>query len=325
MKRFFSPVRSQGGKADKRARRAQFVTCPACGKAVPDSAINVHLDSQDCLARAVRGVKEKDAAASPSAEQDTARRVRPPADGHDTQLSPPMAQAGATAAPASPGAPDALAQLMRSSALRSDLGAAVKHPELPGHYLVHDFVSEAEQRDILAALDASKAPAWHEHDFNGPAFRQAWGVQPDLKARVIRPARYPMPDFLRVCLDRFAEVLPSVLGRFKPSEANALDYHRWRGHRLDAHFDDRHLNGDVLATLSLAGTAVMTYCKAHDRQRVPGQESVRVELPPRTLAVQTGLVRYGYTHAIANADLLSDRRVSITFRETGPKAKRVEL
>ena len=37
-------------------------------------------------------------------------------------------------------------------------------------------------------------------------------------------------------------------------------------------------------------------------------------LPRLALQIQSGTVRYDYRHSIANADLLSDRRVSITFR-----------
>lgn len=44
-------------------------------------------------------------------------------------------------------------------------------------------------------------------------------------------------------------------------------------------------------------------------------------LPRRSLSIQTGQCRYDYTHAIANEDLLSERRVSITFRELGKNVK----
>ena len=40
-----------------------------------------------------------------------------------------------------------------------------------------------------------------------------------------------------------------------------------------------------------------------------------MELPRRSLQLQTGHVRFNYQHAIANADLLGPRRVSITLRK----------
>lgn len=49
------------------------------------------------------------------------------------------------------------------------------------------------------------------------------------------------------------------------------------------------------------------------QQEIP-EGRVRVLLPRLALQIQSGTVRYDYRHSIANADLLSDRRVSITFR-----------
>jgi alkylated DNA repair dioxygenase AlkB len=50
-------------------------------------------------------------------------------------------------------------------------------------------------------------------------------------------------------------------------------------------------------------------------ERIPGEEK-RVLLRRRTLQVLTGKARYDYSHGICNEDLLSDRRVSITMRES---------
>ena len=42
----------------------------------------------------------------------------------------------------------------------------------------------------------------------------------------------------------------------------------------------------------------------------------RVFLPRRTLQILTGRARYHYRHGIHNADLSSERRISITLRES---------
>ena len=42
----------------------------------------------------------------------------------------------------------------------------------------------------------------------------------------------------------------------------------------------------------------------------------KVHLPHRCLQVLTGKARYEFSHGIDNCDLLSDRRVSLTMRET---------
>jgi len=146
----------------------------------------------------------------------------------------------------------------------------------------------------------------------------------------------------------------SVLQGFRPNEANAIDYRRAEGHFLAPHCDvslrlhivcdrlprertclkgrgcrrqDRRLSGTVLVNLSLAGDARMRYTedKAFLRQRaqaaaggaqpVVGPPSVLVQLPRRSLQVQSGRVRYNFRHGIAREDLLAERRVSITFRQ----------
>ena len=96
-----------------------------------------------------------------------------------------------------------------------------------------------------------------------------------------------------------------------PNEANAIDYHRKQGHWLQNHVDDRQLSKEPIANLSVAGDCYMTF----RNERVRG-ESKRVLLPRRTLQVLTGKARYDYSHGICNKDLLSDRRVSITMRES---------
>ena len=42
-----------------------------------------------------------------------------------------------------------------------------------------------------------------------------------------------------------------------------------------------------------------------------------MRLRRRSVQVQSGEVRYRYTHAIENRGLLSDRRISIAFRQNG--------
>ena len=52
-------------------------------------------------------------------------------------------------------------------------------------------------------------------------------------------------------------------------------------------------------------------------KRNSGQLAQRYEvlLPRRSLQIQQGAVRYDYRHSIPNHELLSDRRVSVTFRQ----------
>lgn len=194
---------------------------------------------------------------------------------------------------------------------------AVPHGSLKGQCLVLDFVSVEEEASLLAWLDSEAEPRWVLRDFNGPAYGKRWGVTTDLNRRTVGPPLHPMPPQLLALARRMREALRGAAGctspiaNFEPNEANALDYRRDEGHHLKAHCDDRQLSGDTIVNLTLAGDAVMTYTL--DRA-VPSGAPVRVHLPRRSLQVQGGNVRYSYRHAIDNADLLSERRVSITFR-----------
>jgi hypothetical protein len=68
-------------------------------------------------------------------------------------------------------------------------------------------------------------------------------------------------------------------------------------------------------SLSLAGDCYMTFRNQamHRNLAVPEQ---RVLLKRRCLQVLTGKARYDFSHGISNPDLRSDRRVSITMRES---------
>ena len=84
-----------------------------------------------------------------------------------------------------------------------------------------------------------------------------------------------------------------------------------RGHYLGAHCDDRQLSGLILCNLSLGCAATMTYTSDKSKDEAPH----RVELPRRSLQLQTQRVRFEYAHGIAAEDLQGERRVSITFRK----------
>jgi len=93
--------------------------------------------------------------------------------------------------------------------------------------------------------------------------------------------------------------------------------------------------------LSLLGDCVMTYARDAKRKQKATRTSlpdvlsredenetrseetaVDVFLPRRSLQLQTGETRYDFSHAIRNENLLADRRVSVTFRESAPPAAR---
>lgn len=88
------------------------------------------------------------------------------------------------------------------------------------------------------------------------------------------------------------------------------------GQGIAAHIDHPRAFGDVVATLSLGDSWVMTF-----RRRGARDDQRDVLLPERSLAVMRSEARYGWTHEIAkrhketiDGKRRRKRRVSVTFR-----------
>jgi alkylated DNA repair dioxygenase AlkB len=153
--------------------------------------------------------------------------------------------------------------------------------------------------------------------------------------------------------DEQLKKLYTMLQLFIPNDVNAIEYIRDSGHSLLAHIDDRQKHTEPIANLSLVGDCYMTYTidpnKKLNADDAPSKKKKKtmsssiskcddvdatenktsngdtvikdvyhVFLPRRTLQILTGRSRYDYKHGIQNSDLCSERRVSITLRETKP-------
>lgn len=221
--------------------------------------------------------------------------------------------------------------------------STLNNPLPPGLFLFPDFVTRDEEQVLLEMLDHPHAlPPWKMSRFNGQSHGKRWGVHCNLRDRRVDSPEHALPIPL---LDIVAKKLPhlvltscgnptttqrkrydeTTVPFFSPNEANAIDYRKARGDWLHAHVDDRKLSKEPIANLSLAGDCYMTYTftttsattTSSKRSIQQQQQQVyKVWLPRRCLQVLTGPARYNYTHAIANDDLKSDRRVSITLRES---------
>ncbi|EFJ43731.1 hypothetical protein VOLCADRAFT_119009 [Volvox carteri f. nagariensis] len=230
--------------------------------------------------------------------------------------------------------------IAEAAAVAGEMRAEVSHPALEGQYLVLEFVTPAEEAELLAMCDDPVLkPSWSPWigQMYGNATAQKtrgkrWGVLPDYHRRGVAPVEHPLPPLLRILTERM-RVQVGLLRCFQPNEANAIDYWRSRGSWLRPHVDDRILSGDLIVNLSLGGAAVMTFARERDKdegghpglqqhqqqQQHPRQsagDEVRVRLAPRSLQILSRAARYSYTHAIAASDLLDARRVSITFRRS---------
>jgi alkylated DNA repair dioxygenase AlkB len=184
---------------------------------------------------------------------------------------------------------------------------------IPGLFLFTNFITEEEESLILKELDGSK-PNWSMERHTGSHREKRWGVDHDLWSRELRPPKHALPDFMHTILIPRLKLL-AAMKDCVPNDANAIEYRRALGDSLAAHLDDRQKHKEPIANLSLAGDCYMTF-----RNVAPGRNTAvpvqRVLLRRRCLQVLTGKARYDFTHGIAKEDLISDRRVSVTMRET---------
>eukprot|EP00850_Spirogloea_muscicola_P002419 SM000009S23548 [mRNA] locus=s9:596862:599219:- [translate_table: standard] len=216
-----------------------------------------------------------------------------------------------------------------------------------GLLIIEDFLSPQEEESLMHALDVESGNGWRPSTINGRHFGKQYGVMTSIRTRSVSKSKTPMPGFLNSVLLKMRSI--PQLYSFCPNGANAMDYRRQLGHSLQAHVDDRQkdrqnrqeedrrkeaagasnnllklwrvtlglqLSGTLLVNVSLGGACYMTYA----RERGP-KDHFKVLLKPRSLQIVAGESRYSFTHAILNGDLLAERRVSLTFRESGLKAK----
>lgn len=186
---------------------------------------------------------------------------------------------------------------------------------ISGLHIFPNFISEQEEQNIIAELDGKKNHEkylpWKASRFNGRHRGKRWGVHCNLRDRKVSEAENPLPDFFVTILLPKLKQIKQMEGCL-PNEANAIDYQRRKGDFLKDHVDDRQLSKEPIANLSIIGDCYMTFINT----KIDNPNHNRVLLPRRTLQILTGKARYDFSHGIKNEDLISDRRVSVTMRES---------
>ena len=291
-----------------------LVPCPLCARHVSSATIEAHASACEG-ARASDG-REAGKMASSARRRDVREdyRGRRAHTGRTTTGFVAkddleggwIARAGERGARSDGATPDAFAALARGARLQAKV-------KLPGHFILENFIAEDEERRILDWLDDEVAAGpWKDSSFNGAHQGKKYGVEPNLLKRCVEPARVPMPKILRdLVVAKFAAA-HETLKHFTPNECNAINYRKDLGSVLTPHCDDRQLSSDILVNLSLCCDCTMTY----SHEKFPSKR-VDVLLRRRSLQIQSGSTRYDYTHSIANENLHGNRRVSVTFRESG--------
>ncbi|OUS49392.1 hypothetical protein BE221DRAFT_87495 [Ostreococcus tauri] len=310
--------RARGNAASGTSTASALVECPLCGRSIARAIANAH--ASECEGEgSLKGCGRLASSEKRREVVDDFRGRRAHTGARTTGWVAKDDLAGgwidrrdgggATVGKSTPvdaeGTKDAFAEMARAM---KRVGAV----KMSGHFLLLDFITEDEERAIVEYLDADTSRPWKDSSFNGAHEGKKYGVEPNLLKRTVEPTKVPIPKILKqLVIKKFASA-HETLRRFEPNECNAINYRKDLGSVLTPHCDDRQLSSDILVNLSLVSDCTMTYIhEKHPERRV------EVYLPRRSLQIQSGSTRYDYMHSIANENLHGDRRVSVTFRESG--------
>lgn len=177
----------------------------------------------------------------------------------------------------------------------------------PGARLIDAFVDQAEEQDLLAAIDA--AP-WRS-DLKRRI--QHYGWRYDYRARAVSPDMDLGP------LPTWAARLAAKVGahaEFGATPDQVIVNEYLPGQGISAHVDCEPCFGPAIASLSLGGPVEMVFRKRST------DEKRQVILYPLMLLILSGEARYDWTHEIParKSDVIDEerrprrRRVSLTFR-----------
>ncbi|MBV9826163.1 MAG: alpha-ketoglutarate-dependent dioxygenase AlkB [Alphaproteobacteria bacterium] len=177
----------------------------------------------------------------------------------------------------------------------------------PGFSYRADFISPAEERELVAAFGAIDFEPFEFHGYLGKRRVVSFGLHYDFGNRQVRE-RPPIPDFLQWLRDRaaaFAGIAPALL-----RHALVIEYEPGAGigwHR------DRPVFGDVI------GVSFLSPCRFRLRRRQgTGWQRQAVMLAPRSAYILRGAVRHEWEHSIPPPETL---RYSVTFRAPAAEQK----
>jgi DNA oxidative demethylase len=182
----------------------------------------------------------------------------------------------------------------------------------PGLARAEAIVTPAEERALIAGIDAAPLAPFRYHGWEGRRLTMSYGWRYDFDNASFRPTE-PIPDWLLPLRERAARVVglepdalvQSLLIRYDPGAG--IGWHR-----------DRPVFDHVLG-LSLGAPAVMRFRRRRPDGFASGFDRVSVPLTPRSLYHLTGEARHQWEHSIA---AMAATRWSITFRSLSEKGRR---
>ncbi|CAN0880218.1 Alkylated DNA repair protein ALKBH8 homolog [Linum grandiflorum] len=206
---------------------------------------------------------------------------------------------------------------------------------IPGLYLLHDFVSVEEEQELLAAVDG--------RPWNNLSKRrvQHYGYEFCYDTRNVNTKRFlgELPSFVSPVLQRISS-FPD-LDHTASSMLDQLTVNEYpRGVGLSPHIDTHSAFEGLIFSLSLAGPCIMEFRQYVDGHNARATSSTEVDvdnpdacsnlirkaiyLPPRSMLLLSAEARYAWNHYIPHHKIdvvdgavikRNSRRVSFTFRK----------
>jgi alkylated DNA repair dioxygenase AlkB len=177
---------------------------------------------------------------------------------------------------------------------------AIEHGNLPGLFYQANFISEAEEADLIRTVETLPFERFKFRQYLGNRRVCAFGFQYDFTRRAVEPAP-PLPQFLEDLRGRAAAF--AGLDREEVVQEQVLEYAP--GAPIGWHRDKPEW--ETVIGVSLGAPAVLRFRKRDGDKWIRATQ--RVE--PRSIYVMSGEARHEWEHSIAPQTAL---RYSLMFR-----------
>ncbi|MEG3181286.1 alpha-ketoglutarate-dependent dioxygenase AlkB [Sphingomonas sp. LT1P40] len=181
-------------------------------------------------------------------------------------------------------------------------------PIVPGLALRGDFLSAADEADLVVHINAENLSPFKFQQWTGKRLTRSYGWSYDFESGSFAPAE-PIPDWLLTVKARAAQVaglrpddlVQALLIRYDPGAG--IGWHK-----------DRPVFEHVVG-ISLGNAATLRL----RRRTATGFERAKTELAPRSIYHLSGEARHHWEHSVA---AMSVPRWSVTFRSLSDRGRR---
>ncbi|EPB72422.1 hypothetical protein ANCCEY_08493 [Ancylostoma ceylanicum] len=200
--------------------------------------------------------------------------------------------------------------------------------DINGLMVVHDFLSESEEADIIEMIDGVEwvlSQSGRRKQVSGYScsalfaisvvlpfaciFLQDYGPKVNFKHKKVKTDTFVgMPEYADMLLEKMRSVSQEKLGNYVPFEMCNLEYDESKKSAIEMHFDDTWIWGNRLISINLLSGSVMTL--ANEKT----QQLCYAWFPRRSLLCMADDARYEWKHAIL-AHHIRGRRIALTMRE----------